>query len=102
MNKFPEAAPAETSEDARWMRLALQAAHEAATRGEVPVGAVVVKDGRCIAAAGNACVGAHDPSAHAEIAALRQAARALGNYRLQGCTLYVTLEPCAKIGRAHV
>ena len=95
MNKFPEAAPAETSEDARWMRLALQAAHEAAARGEVPVGAVVVKDGRCIAAAGNACVGAHDPSAHAEIAALRQAARALGNYRLQGCTLYVTLEPCA-------
>ena len=92
MNKFPEAAPAETSEDARWMRLALQAAHEAAARGEVPVGAVVVKDGRCIAAAGNACVGAHDPSAHAEIAALRQAARALGNYRLQGC----------KIGRAHV
>lgn len=95
MNKFPEAAPAETSEDARWMHLALQAAHEAAARGEVPVGAVVVKDGRCIAAAGNACVGAHDPSAHAEIAALRQAARALGNYRLQGCTLYVTLEPCA-------
>ena len=99
MNKFPEAAPAETSEDARWMRLALQAAHEAAARGEVPVGAVVVKDGRCIAAAGNACVGAHDPSAHAEIAALRQAARALGNYRLQGCTLYVTLEPCSHQGR---
>ena len=89
---FRQDAPAE---DARWMRLALQAAHEAAARGEVPVGAVVVKDGRCIAAAGNACVGAHDPSAHAEIAALRQAARALGNYRLQGCTLYVTLEPCA-------
>ena len=61
----------------------------------MPVGAVVVKDGRCIAAAGNACVGAHDPSAHAEIAALRQAAQALGNHRLDGCTLYVTLEPCA-------
>ena len=77
------------------MRLALQMARQAGAAGEVPVGAVVVRDGRCIAAAGNANCATHDPSAHAEIAALRQAAQALGNHRLGGCTLYVTLEPCA-------
>ena len=76
------------------MRLALIEARAAAAAGEVPVGAVVVKDGRVLARGRNAPIGGHDPTAHAEIAALRAAAQALGNYRLEGCTLYVTLEPC--------
>jgi len=77
------------------MALALDAAREAAAAGEVPVGAVVVHDGKVIGTGRNAPVGSHDPTAHAEIVALRAAARALGNYRLDGCALYVTLEPCA-------
>ncbi len=81
--------------DLYFMRLALEQARLAARAGEVPVGAVVVKDGHVIAVGRNAPVAAHDPTAHAEIAALRQAARVLGNYRLDGCELFVTLEPCA-------
>ncbi len=81
--------------DARWMRLALAEALAAAAAGEVPVGAIVVKDGAVIGTGRNAPIGGHDPTAHAEIVALRAAARHLGNYRLDGCTLYVTLEPCA-------
>ena len=81
--------------DLTFMRLALGQAHLAARAGEVPVGAVVVKDGQVIAMGHNAPVAAHDPTAHAEIAALRQAAQVLGNYRLEGCELFVTLEPCA-------
>ncbi len=77
------------------MRLALDAAARAKDRGEVPVGAIVVKQGEVIATGYNQPIGHHDPTAHAEIAALRAAADALGNYRLPGCTLYVTLEPCA-------
>jgi len=77
------------------MLAALQQAHEAQAAGEVPVGAVVVKDGEIIAAAFNAPISRHDPAAHAEILALRDAAKRLGNYRLPGCALYVTLEPCA-------
>lgn len=77
------------------MRLALAEARAAAEAGEVPVGAVVVKDGQVIATGRNAPVQANDPTAHAEIVALRAAAQRLGNYRLDGCTLYVTLEPCA-------
>jgi tRNA(adenine34) deaminase len=77
------------------MGLALAQARLAAAAGEVPVGAVVVKDGQVIGAGRNAPVGSNDPTAHAEIAALRAAAQALGNYRLDGCDLYVTLEPCA-------
>ena len=77
------------------MGLALEQARLAAVAGEVPVGAVVVKDGRVIGAGRNTPVGSHDPTAHAEINALRAAAAALGNYRLDGCELYVTLEPCA-------
>lgn len=77
------------------MALALAQAHEAAAAGEVPVGAVLVRDGQVIAIGRNAPVHSHDPTAHAEIAALRAAAERLGNYRLDGCTLYVTLEPCA-------
>ncbi len=77
------------------MRQALAEARAAAEAGEVPVGAVVVKDGQVIASGRNAPIAGHDPTAHAEIVALRAAAQALGNYRLDGCTLYVTLEPCA-------
>ncbi|MFM6991050.1 MAG: tRNA adenosine(34) deaminase TadA, partial [Rhodoferax sp.] len=81
--------------DEHWMHLALAQAREAAASGEVPVGAVVVKDGQVIATGRNAPIASHDPTAHAEVVALREAARLLGNYRLEGCTLYVTLEPCA-------
>lgn len=77
------------------MREALAEARAAAQAGEVPVGAVVVKDGAVIGRGRNAPVQSHDPTRHAEVAALREAARHLGNYRLDGCTLYVTLEPCA-------
>ena len=82
-----------TDED--FMREALAQAHEAAAAGEVPIGAVVVRAGKIIARGRNAPVGQHDPTAHAEIAALRSAAAILGNYRLDGCELFVTLEPCA-------
>lgn len=84
-----------SDEDHRWMALALDEARAAAAAGEVPVGAVLVRDGRLVATGRNAPVATHDPSAHAEMAALRTAGQALGNYRLDGCTLYVTLEPCA-------
>lgn len=83
------------SGDDRWMRLALDEACRAGELGEVPVGAVLVKDGAVIATGRNSPVASHDPTAHAEIVALRAAAAARGNYRLDGCTLYVTLEPCA-------
>jgi tRNA(Arg) A34 adenosine deaminase TadA len=83
--------------DARTMRIALDAAQAAAATGETPVGAVVVDpaSGEVIAVGANQPIGAHDPTAHAEIVALREAARKLGNYRLSGLTLVVTLEPCA-------
>jgi tRNA(adenine34) deaminase len=81
--------------DTRFMQLALEQAQQAWALGEVPVGAVVVKDGELIAAGCNQPIGRHDPTAHAEIVALRAAAEKLGNYRLPGCELYVTLEPCA-------
>ena len=77
------------------MLAALEQAREAQVAGEVPVGAVVVKDGEIIGVGFNAPISRHDPTAHAEIAALRDAANKLGNYRLPGCELYVTLEPCA-------
>jgi len=78
-----------------WMGEALLLAQAAGARGEVPVGAVVVRDGAIIGRGGNAPIAASDPTAHAEIAALREAARTTGNYRLPGCALYVTIEPCA-------
>lgn len=81
-------------EDVKYMELALKAARAAADKGEVPVGAVLVKSGDLIAAAGNMTITANDPTGHAEIRALRAAADTLGNYRLPGTTLYVTLEPC--------
>ncbi len=77
------------------MRIALQLAQEAADAGEVPVGAIVVRDGEIIGRGYNAPISGHDPSAHAEIRAMRDAAERIGNYRLVGCALYVTLEPCA-------
>ncbi len=77
------------------MREALALAQAGAAAGEVPVGAVVVKDGEVIGRGWNRPIGAADPTAHAEIVALREAATRLGNYRLPGCELFVTLEPCA-------
>lgn len=77
------------------MREAMGLAHEAESLGEVPVGAVVVRDGVIVGRGFNAPISSHDPSAHAEVRALRDAALRLANYRLPGCTLYVTLEPCA-------
>ena len=77
------------------MQRALELAREAAAAGEVPVGAVVVKDGKVIGEGRNAPRGLHDPTAHAEIMAIRAAAQAIGNERLEGCELWVTLEPCA-------
>ena len=83
-------------DDQRYMAAALEAARTAGAAGEAPVGAVLVdEDGAIIAAAGNAPILTHDPTAHAEIRVLREAAAKRGNYRLPGVTLYVTLEPCA-------
>ncbi len=82
-------------QDLSMMKIAMDLAEEAAAAGEVPVGAIVVKDGQIIGRGSNAPIGLHDPSAHAEIQALRDAANNIGNYRLVDCTLYVTLEPCA-------
>ena len=76
------------------MRRALQLAEVAAAAGEVPVGAVVALDGMIIGTGHNEPIGAHDPTAHAEVVALRMAAQAVGNYRLTGATLVVTVEPC--------
>jgi len=80
---------------ATFMELALQEAQAAQAAGEVPIGCVVVHDGAIIAAAGNRTIRDHDPTAHAELLAIRAAAQALGNERLDACDLYVTLEPCA-------
>jgi len=82
-------------DDSGFMGLALDLAREAGAAGEVPVGALVVLDGEVVGRGFNQPIGRHDPTAHAEIMALRDAASRLGNYRLPGCTLYVTLEPCA-------
>ena len=84
------------------MHRALELAREAAAAGEVPVGAVVVKQGRVIGEGRNATRAGHDPTAHAEMAAIRAAARALGDERLTGCELFVTLEPCAMCAGAIV
>jgi tRNA(adenine34) deaminase len=81
-------------DDDDFMRSALELARQAELAGEVPVGAIVVKDGVIVGRGSNAPIGRHDPSAHAEMIALRDAAQQLGNYRLVGCELYVTLEPC--------
>ncbi|WP_145250313.1 tRNA adenosine(34) deaminase TadA [Aeoliella mucimassa] len=90
------------SEDERFMREALRQAAAAVEVGEVPVGAVVVRDGDIVAAAHNQRETLHDPTAHAEMIAITQAAAALGSWRLAGCTLYVTLEPCPMCAGAIV
>ncbi|MDC9729159.1 MAG: tRNA adenosine(34) deaminase TadA [Methyloprofundus sp.] len=97
-----------TEQDQAWMRYAIRLAQRAEAQGEVPVGAVVVSNGKCIAEGWNTPIIDHDPTAHAEMTAIRHAGKALNNYRLNDCTLYVTLEPCvmcmgaishARIGR---
>jgi tRNA(adenine34) deaminase len=80
--------------DEVWMRAALNLAVIAAEAGEVPVGAVVVHEGKIVGRGFNQSISTHDPTAHAEVVAMREAARVLGNYRLVNCDLYVTLEPC--------
>ena len=89
-----------TPADEHAMRLALDQAHNAWLVGEVPVGAVIMKDGQVLATGYNRPITTHDPTAHAEIVALRHAAQLLQNYRLPACTLYVTLEPCAMCAMA--
>ena len=84
------------------MRAALAEARKSAEAGEVPIGAVVVHDGAIIAHGQNSVIRMSDPTAHAEIVAMRHAANVLGNYRLNGCTLYVTLEPCAMCAGAMI
>jgi tRNA(adenine34) deaminase len=86
----------------RFMREALALADAAAREGEVPVGAVVVRDGAIVARGWNLREATHDPTAHAELLAIREAARAMGTWRLDGCTIYVTLEPCAMCAGAMV
>ena len=100
---YPPVSMAENSQfDHEFMRAALEEARAAGERGEVPVGAVIVAEGRIVGRAGNRTIGDCDPSAHAEIVALREAARHIGNYRLLGTTLYVTIEPCAMCAGAIV
>lgn len=91
-----------TLDDEVFMRRALELARDAEAAGEVPVGAVVVRDGAIIAEGWNQPIRAHDPSAHAEMIALRGAGQAIGSYRLLDTTLYVTLEPCAMCAGAMV
>jgi len=88
--------------DETWMSQALAAAREAMPHGDVPVGAVIVRKGAVIARTANRTVRDQDPTAHAELLAIRDASLELGNWRLEGCTLYVTLEPCAMCAGAIV
>jgi tRNA(adenine34) deaminase len=90
------------ADDEAWMRLALAEGQLAEEAGEVPVGAVIVRDGQLIAHAHNRTLRDQDPTAHAETLAIREASAALGSWRLEGCTLYVTLEPCAMCAGALV
>ena len=88
--------------DIEFMRQALAEARESAAAGEVPIGAVLVREGRILARAGNRTIRDCDPTAHAEIVALREAARIIGNYRLADTTLYVTIEPCSMCAGAMI
>ena len=101
-NSFSESDEVKRSADERWMKEALRLAREAGARGEVPVGAVVVLNGKSIGAGSNRPIASNDPTAHAEIAALREAAQRIGNYRLEGAVLYCTLEPCVMCAGALV
>ena len=90
------------ADDLEFMRLALEEARASAEAGEVPIGAVMVREGTVLARCGNRTIRDNDPTAHAEIVVIREVARILGNYRLAGITLYVTLEPCAMCAGALV
>lgn len=90
------------SEDAFWMERALEQARMAGQAGEVPVGALVIKDGKILGSSHNRNLLDKDPTAHAEIVALRQAAAAIGNHRLTGCEMFVTIEPCAMCAGAMI
>ena len=94
--------PESSNPDVSLMQAALDEAREAAQRGEVPIGAVIVHDGRIIARAGNRTITGCDPTAHAEIVALRAAAQQMKNYRLLDATLYVTIEPCSMCAGAMI
>lgn len=89
-------------DDLVWMQLALEEAQAAAEQGEVPVGALVISNNEIVGRAGNRNLRDHDPTAHAEIVALRHAAQKLGNHRLPGCVLYATIEPCAMCAGAII
>ena len=90
------------ADDLHFMQLALDEARASAEAGEVPIGALLVQDGAVLARSGNRTIRDNDPTAHAEIVVIREGARLLGNYRLSGTTLYVTLEPCAMCAGAIV
>jgi tRNA(adenine34) deaminase len=90
------------NDDASWMKLALEQALQAAEAGEVPVGALVVKDGKIVGQGNNRNLRDNDPTAHAEIVALRQAGARLGNHRLVGCVMFATIEPCAMCAGAMI
>ncbi len=94
--------PLSTEVDLKWMHHALELAGRAESRGEVPVGAVIVRSGVIIGEGWNQPIGAHDPSAHAEIMAMRDAGKRIGNYRLVDSDLYVTLEPCVMCAGAMI
>jgi len=98
----PSPQPPRREEDSAFMRAALALARQAWAAGEVPVGAVVVKSGEIIGQGFNRPISGHDPTAHAEIQALRDAAARLGNYRLPGCELFVTIEPCTMCAGAII
>jgi tRNA(adenine34) deaminase len=102
LNEQAHDEPRNHEEDEPYMRLALEEARRCLDHGDVPIGAVVTYDGRVLASAGNARELSSDPTAHAEILALRAAASGLGTWRLKGCTLFVTLEPCAMCAGAAV
>ena len=91
-----------TKDDLQWMAAALDEASAAASHGDVPVGAIIVRGGDAIARTSNRTVRDQDPTAHAELLAIRAASQALGSWRLEGCTLHVTLEPCAMCAGAIV
>ena len=90
------------AEHEQWMRRALALADRAGNEGEVPIGAVVVRDGELLGEGWNSVISYSDPSAHAEVVAMRDAARMVGNYRLPGATVYVTLEPCTMCAGAMI
>lgn len=90
------------AEHEQWMRRALSLADRAENEGEVPIGAVVVRDGELLGEGWNSVISYQDPTAHAEIVAMRDAAKLVGNYRLSGATVYVTLEPCTMCAGAMI